>query len=861
MKPKRLILYALFFLASLMVNAQEINEIQMFRSSDYYTNDMFGFSAQLDDNFTIVGAHEEDEDENGVNPVLNSGSAYFFEKTNNVWSQYQKIKAPDRKNDDNFGYSVSISGDFAVIGARRNDYNSSYTDSIDQAGAIYIFYNNNGNWQFFQKITAATRTQNEYFGSEVKISGDYIFVGSMYHKYDASELNPVNGAGAVLIFKFNGTQWILHQKVLAPVRISNSYFGSNFQYADSMLFVGASDDKTNEVNSGVLTSAGSAYIFKHNGITDQFEFIQKIIAPDRAEYDRFGGCVSGNQKFIIVAARYEDEDQNGENTLNNSGSVYIFENNDNNWVFFQKIVAPDRRQDDEFGKNVEFENNCIYVSVPYNDYDENNSNYINSAGALYMFSLNQSQTGFDFKQKFVTSDRGFASYFSVGFGIQNNHILAGSANTNKIYYLYVDSISLTNPQNKSVCSGDTTFFKITAQNYDNLQWQIQNGVDWDNLTDNGIYSGTQTDSLIVVSSNSLNQKNFRCRVSEQVVNKYTDIATLTVDTFVISVAGENQIICNIDNVQLNANNPVPNSGIWFTDNSAISFDNNILFNTTAHYFSGTTDTLFWIIDNGVCGIDSSFIIITFDNLIPVPDIATLPDITAECEVTVLSAPTATDNCAGTIIGTTSDPTEYTEQGTYTITWTFDDGNGNSIDVEQTVIIEDVTNPTIECIENQVINLNEGETFHTVQGTEFDPISSDDNCSVASVENDFNNLVTLENSQLTIGTTTIVWTITDIADNSANCSCQVTVNAFVGIADLSVKRILINPNPTTGIVNFEFAENNIQKIIISDITGKQIIERTGIQQNEQIDLSGFDSGIYIISIQTDKEIFTTKLIKE
>jgi len=78
---------------------------------------------------------------------------------------------------------------------------------------------------------------------------------------------------------------------------------------------------------------------------------------------------------------------------------------------------------------------------------------------------------------------------------------------------------------------------------------------------------------------------------------------------------------------------------------------------------------------------------------------------------------------------------------------------------------------------------------------------------------------------------------------------------------AVKNIFIYPNPTNGIVNIEFVNNNIQKITISDITGKQIIEKTTIQQNEMIDLSSFESGIYIISIQTDNEIFTTKIVKE
>jgi len=159
--------------------------------------------------------------------------------------------------------------------------------------------------------------------------------------------------------------------------------------------------------------------------------------------------------------------------------------------------------------------------------------------------------------------------------------------------------------------------------------------------------------------------------------------------------------------------------------------------------------------------------------------------------------------AGTIIsGETND-----------VTLTVTDDAGNTSQVIFNVAVIDNIDPTISCIENQAITLNEGETFYTVQGTEFAPTSTDDNCEVANTVNDFNNLATLENAQLPIGTTTIVWTVTDIAGNTNFCSFDVTVNAFVGIETLQQSGISIYPNPTNGIINFEFAENNIQKITI------------------------------------------------
>ncbi|PKQ65171.1 hypothetical protein BZG02_04915, partial [Labilibaculum filiforme] len=96
-----------------------------------------------------------------------------------------------------------------------------------------------------------------------------------------------------------------------------------------------------------------------------------------------------------------------------------------------------------------------------------------------------------------------------------------------------------------------------------------------------------------------------------------------------------------------------------------------------------------------------------DNTDPVE--LTLADVTGECSATAV-APTTTDACAGTITGTTTDALTYNTQGTHVITWNFDDGNGNDIDVFQNVVINDITAPVLadlsdlsidDCAEDEV----------------------------------------------------------------------------------------------------------------------------------------------------------------
>ncbi|MDG5493273.1 hypothetical protein N4270_17090, partial [Psychroserpens sp. SPM9] len=114
---------------------------------------------------------------------------------------------------------------------------------------------------------------------------------------------------------------------------------------------------------------------------------------------------------------------------------------------------------------------------------------------------------------------------------------------------------------------------------------------------------------------------------------------------------------------------------------------------------GTTTVVTWTYDdgNGNTSTQTQNVIID-DVTAPIPDAVSLSDITAECEVTSLTAPTATDNCGGTVTITHDATLPISGEGTTTIvTWTYDDGNGNTSTQTQNVIIDDVTVPTPDAV--------------------------------------------------------------------------------------------------------------------------------------------------------------------
>lgn len=107
-------------------------------------------------------------------------------------------------------------------------------------------------------------------------------------------------------------------------------------------------------------------------------------------------------------------------------------------------------------------------------------------------------------------------------------------------------------------------------------------------------------------------------------------------------------------------------------------------------------------------------------------------------------------------------------------------------------------------------------FYTVNGTEFDPTQTSDNCGIASVVNLYTVAFSLAGAQIPEGETSISWLITDNAGNNQTCTFVVTVNTFVGIEFASTKRDIHLPNPPT--ISYKL---NLQKTIFRNWSSKTL----------------------------------------
>ena len=155
-------------------------------ASDGAEFDEFG-RVSISGDYAVIGAYGDDDNGN------RSGSAYIFERDGaGNWSETQKLTASDGAGFDQFGSSVSISGDYAVIGA---SYDS---DDGFNSGSAYIFERNGaGVWSETQKLTASDAAEFDYFGV-VSISGDYAVIGAYWDDDNG------NNSGSAYVFERDG---------------------------------------------------------------------------------------------------------------------------------------------------------------------------------------------------------------------------------------------------------------------------------------------------------------------------------------------------------------------------------------------------------------------------------------------------------------------------------------------------------------------------------------------------------------------------------------------------------------------------------------------------------------------------------
>lgn len=331
------------------------NETQKLLASNGDTDDYFGSAVAMEGDHALIGAHRHD----GVG--VDSGAVYAFHRSAGVWSETQIIIPADAEPDDRFGYSISISGDLALIGAPQD------TNDLDLSGSAYVYRLSSGLWLFEQKLTPQDEIPFALLGWSVAIDGDFAMAGTeetevvvVFHRaggvwsqvQEIFSVSPTFGSaldlrgeiaviGAhrvnrALLYSYDGDEWVEAQELVPSRRSSNSDLGWSVATDGTLAVVGAPG-----YEPPIGQRSGGAFVFSDDGTAWTEEAI--LLPSNSWSSDRFGGSVAVKGDLVACGAWSRDSPDQDR------GAVYAYRRNAVRWVEVQTLHASDGVFGDHLG--------------------------------------------------------------------------------------------------------------------------------------------------------------------------------------------------------------------------------------------------------------------------------------------------------------------------------------------------------------------------------------------------------------------------------------------------------------------------------------------------------------------------------
>ncbi len=244
----------------------------------------FGYAVDISGDTIVVGRPWEISAATGVNgdqtdaSAVESGAAYIFVRDAGVWSQQAYLKASNTDPWDEFGSSVTISGDTVVVGAIFEDGGGSGVNSeqiLNKAfasGAAYVFVRNSVTWTHQAYLKALVPYQNAFFGWALDIHGDLLAIGAAFERGGSAGVNggqsDVSGSqvGAAYLLVRTGGNWAHTDYLKASNPDNGDQFGWDLSSDSDTLVVGAPGEGSidggvnGDQNNNVFPSSGAAYV-------------------------------------------------------------------------------------------------------------------------------------------------------------------------------------------------------------------------------------------------------------------------------------------------------------------------------------------------------------------------------------------------------------------------------------------------------------------------------------------------------------------------------------------------------------------------------------------------------------------------
>ena len=314
-------------------------------ASDAEYVDRFGHSVSLSGSSALIGSPLDDLAPGIPGSSAGEGSAYVLVDGGTAWGVQAKLVAGDATGGAEFGYSVAIAGDTAVVGAPGHDYLGA------DSGSAYVFLRTGNFWFQHARLNAADGSPGDAFGVSVAISGETIVVGA-----DQDDHSGSSGAGSAYVFLRNGAFWSQQAKLVAIGAASDDNFGRAVSISGDTALIGAHQDDHVLGVQGGLYGQGSAHVFVRSGTSWGEQAV--LAAADAAPGDRFGYSLSLSGEVALIGAPWDEARR---------GSSYAFERNGTVWTERVKLVGGVALACDESGHAVSLWGNTALVGAHLDD--------------------------------------------------------------------------------------------------------------------------------------------------------------------------------------------------------------------------------------------------------------------------------------------------------------------------------------------------------------------------------------------------------------------------------------------------------------------------------------------------------------
>ncbi|HET6546125.1 MAG TPA: hypothetical protein VFG55_05195 [Rhodanobacteraceae bacterium] len=353
-------------------------------ASDGRTLDQFGWSVAVQGDTALVGAHT----------CFCVGSApdrsvYVYTDTAGTWTRTQKISADDAPPDAGYGWSVALDGSTAVVGAVSS-------------GVVYVYTRSGGTWTQTQELVPDDPDAGFFFGAAVAIDGTRILVGS-----------PFQSKTYVYDFDDPSGNWLLSDTLVPVGGSSGDQFGVTVALEASTAIVGAFGGTV-----GGNTEQGAAYVYEESGGT--WTQTQQLLADDGAAGDWFGSAVALQGDTAMVGSLHADTDP----PFTDQGATYVFSRSGQTWAQTQKLTVTVPPGGGNLGQSIAIDGTQAVV-IARNAVQVGQS----FVGAAYVFD----NTGGSWTEsrQLTASDGTVNDFYGWGFSgvdMQNGVVLVGAYN-------------------------------------------------------------------------------------------------------------------------------------------------------------------------------------------------------------------------------------------------------------------------------------------------------------------------------------------------------------------------------------------------------------------------------------------------